>query len=136
MLSIISRRPALLGAVATLLAGCSLDSGDPSTPSTVVAASNSTLTAKTNTPVGVGVYVFNQFQEPIQGATVTYTVTGGTGTLSAATKATDLQGFAQNSFVPTKAGTSTITASVGGLRALTFTVVAADSVVAVRAPLP
>jgi len=64
---------------------------------------------------------------------VTFAVTGGSAELSAKVAATDASGQAGITATPTKAGTLTITASAGALRA-TFTATVADPVVVPPTP--
>lgn len=107
-------------------AACSLDTGAPDEPKSLVGATSSSINVKTGAPATLSVFVLNNYGEPITGSNVTFTLTSGTGALSAATVATASSGLAQATFTPSKAGTSLVNASVPGLHAITFTVIATD----------
>ena len=112
---------ALLG-----VAGCSLDTGSPNEPKTLYGGTSTSQSVKTNAPTTISVFVLNNYGEPINGATVTFTLTAGTGTLSATTVTSTTAGIAQATYTPTKAGTSVVEVSVPGLKPIPFTIVASD----------
>jgi alpha-tubulin suppressor-like RCC1 family protein len=70
----------------------------------------------------IGVRVEDQFGNPVPGVAVTFTVTSGAGSITALNASTDSLGRAKArwSLGPTK-GTQTMTATVSGLPAVTFT---------------
>jgi trimeric autotransporter adhesin len=72
---------------------------------------------------------------PVPNAKVTYQVTSGSATLSAASTTTDATGQAGIGATPTAAGSLTITASVGSLTA-TFTATVTDPVVVPQPEVP
>jgi Bacterial Ig-like domain (group 1) len=77
--------------------------------------------------VPLGVRVTDQYGNPIAGATVTWTVTAGGGSLSALTTVSDAFGKTSNVWtLGSLVGTQTATASIGGVIA-TFTAMAAGS---------
>ena len=62
------------------------------------------------------VEVRDQFSDPLEGATVTFTATAGGGTLSAETATTDANGRAESTLtLGTEPGTNTVSASVEGI---------------------
>ena len=71
------------------------------------------------------VSVLDQNDAAFAGASVTFSVTGGGGTLSAATATTDANGHATTKLtLGSEAGTNTVTATVEGLDPVTFTATA------------
>ncbi len=71
------------------------------------------------------VSVVDQTGTAFAGAPVTFTVTGGDGTLSATTATTDANGRAATTLtLGSQPGTNTVTVSVGGLEPVTFTATA------------
>jgi adhesin/invasin len=70
-----------------------------------------------------GVIVRDQLHNPLAGVAVTFAVTGGGGTVSPAGRTTGADGVARLSgwTLGTSAGTNTVTATVSGLPAVTFT---------------
>jgi hypothetical protein len=102
-------------------AGCSLDT-DVSGPVAIVKISgDQSGPVNTAFPTELAARVVNQFGQPIQGATVTWTVVSGGGTVSAASTTTDASGIA---FVTYTSGATTglvvIRAQVAGVPPLTF----------------
>ena len=68
------------------------------------------------------VLVLDQHQDPLAGATVTFTVTAGGGTLSATTDTTDADGRASTTLtLGRQPGPNTVQATVDGLEPVTFT---------------
>jgi hypothetical protein len=63
----------------------------------------------------VAIKVTDQFQHPLAGATVTFAVTGGNGTVSHATKTTGADGVARTAWKLGDAGAQTLRASLGAL---------------------
>ena len=130
------RRTLLLSKVALLVtlagvSGCTLDT-DVSGPAGMAKYSGDPQSAPTNTTLAtpLAVLVFNQFGQPVENVTVTWTITAGGGTLSpttggagAATVTTQTNdvGIASVSYTtgPT-AGPAAIQAKVSRLPALTF----------------
>lgn len=109
---------ALVGAI-----GCTLNT-DVLGPALLIKAGGDEQTGPTNTlfPAELAVVVGNQFGEPIEGATVTWTIVSGGGTLSATSVQTDVNGRAGVTY--TSGGTTgsvVINARVSGVPALTFT---------------
>lgn len=116
----------LLLLFAIALTSCSGDgpTGGSDTPAQVTAVSGSaqtaTVGAKLSSPLVVK--VTNTSGKAVGGATVTWAVTEGGGTLSSTSSTTDAQGQAQAEWIlGTKAGQNTATAMVGSLTPLTFT---------------
>ena len=71
------------------------------------------------------VLVLDQHGDPLAGATVTFTVTAGGGTLSATTATTDADGRAATTLTLGRTpGTTTVRATVAGLNPVTFTATA------------
>lgn len=71
------------------------------------------------------VRVLDQHGDPLAGATVTFAVTAGGGTLSAATATTDAAGRAATTLtLGPRPGTNTVEATVDGLDSVTFTAAA------------
>ena len=71
------------------------------------------------------VLVLDQHGDPLAGATVTFAVTAGDGTLSAATASTDVKGRAATTLtLGPQPGTNTVEATVDGLEPVTFTATA------------
>ena len=121
-------RAARTASALTLLGvgACSLDTGDVNEPKSLIGAASSTQNVTTGKPATISVFVLNQFGEPIMGSPVTFAVSAGAGTLSTTSVATSVQGLAEATFTPSKAGTSVVRVSVSGLNPITFTVIAAD----------
>ena len=95
-------------------------------PSTMIADSGDGQAATVNTPVPVApvVLVHDQYSNPIPGVTVTFTVTGGGGSVAPTTPVgTDANGRARVTSwtLGTSAGTNTLEASAPGLAPDTFT---------------
>lgn len=112
---------ALLGAAA-----CNLDTGDVSEPKTLFGASSSSQAVKTNAPATISVFVLNQYGEPIQGAQVTFTLESGTGNLVPTNVASSVQGLAETTFTPTRAGSAIVAVRAGSLAPIRFTITATD----------
>src|SRR5687767_3200289 len=112
---------ALLVMLATA-GGCTLDT-DVSGPSAIIVFSGDQQTAPTNTTLDqpLAVLVVNQFGQPLQNATVTWTIASGGGTLSATSTLTDASGIASVAYTTgATAGTAVIEARVQGVPPLTF----------------
>ncbi len=74
------------------------------------------------------VRVVDQFGNGVSGVTVSWAVTSGGGSVSPATSASDVQGFATSiQTLPATAGTATVTATASGLPDATFTNTAVTS---------
>lgn len=117
--------PRNVALLATLVAasGCTLNT-DVSGPSAIIRVSGDQQTEPTNTtfPTPLAVLVVTQFGEPVQNATVTWTITSGGGTLSAPSTATDENGVASVTYTSGgTAGSVVIEARVSGVPPLTFT---------------
>jgi Bacterial Ig-like domain (group 1) len=108
------------------LSGCSLNT-DVSGPSGIVKVTGDGQTAPINTvlPTALEVIIFDQFGEPLQNVTVTWSVVApGGGSLNPATSLTDETGIATTSYTTgTIAETVTIQALVSGVPPLSFTVI-------------
>ena len=101
--------------------GCSLDT-DVAGPAAIVKMSgDQSGPVNTAFPTELAVRVVNQFGQPIQGATVAWTLVSGGGSLSTTSTTTDVSGIA---FVIYTSGATTglvvIRAQVGGVPPLTF----------------
>lgn len=117
----LSPRKALFLITLVAAAGCSLDT-DVSGPTAIVKISgDQSGPINTAFPTELAVRIVNQFGQPIQGATVTWTVVSGGGAVSATSTTTDASGIA---FVTYTSGATTglvvIRAQVGGVPPLTF----------------
>ena len=97
----------------------------PTTPSIVSGEDQNGLTGETLMDPFV-VQVHDQYDDPMEGVTVTFTIVGGDGVLSATTVATDANGQAETTLtLGTEPGPNIIEASVEGVaKTVTFTVVA------------
>lgn len=116
--------PGYVVLLATLVAasGCTLNT-DVSGPAAIVKVSGEPQSEPTNTtfPTPLAVLVVTQFGEPIQNATVTWTITSGGGTLSAQSTPTDENGIASVTYTSGgTAGSVVIEARVSGVPPLTF----------------
>jgi len=126
-MTLLTRTARTASALALLGVGaCSLDTGDVSEPKSLIGAASATQNVKTGAPATLSVFVLNQFGEPLMGSPVAFALSSGTGALSATNVATSAQGLAEATFTPSKAGTSVVSVSVPGLKAITFTIIAAD----------
>jgi hypothetical protein len=117
----LSPRKALFLITFVAATGCSLDT-DVAGPAAIVKISgDQSGPINTTFPTELAVRVVNQFGQPIQGATVAWTVVSGSGAVSAASTTTDASGIA---FVTYTSGATTglvvIRAQVGGVPPLTF----------------
>ena len=73
------------------------------------------------------VSVLDQYGSALSGAVVTFSVTAGGGTLSSTTATTDAKGRARSTLtLGSELGTNTVTATVAGLAAATFTATAVE----------
>jgi hypothetical protein len=118
--------PRNVALLATLVAasGCTLNT-DVSGPSAIIRFGGDQQTAPTNTALlqPLAVLVVTQFGEPLQNATVTWTITSGGGALSATSTLTDASGIASVTYTTgATAGSAAIEARVSGVPPLTFTV--------------
>ena len=90
----------------------------PSVPTrlSIVSGDNQTGFAGESLANPFVVQVRDQFSDPLEGATVTFTVTAGGGALSAGTAMTDANGRAESTLtLGTEPGTNTVEASVEGI---------------------
>jgi hypothetical protein len=89
----------------------------PGPPSLLVRVSNAvgSSAAGFETADSVAIKVTDKFQHPLAGATVTFAVTAGNGTVSHATKVTGADGVARTAWKLGDAGAQTLRASVGAL---------------------
>jgi hypothetical protein len=108
-------------------AGCDDDDDDGVQPPV---ATEISITGGNNQNVTTGqaaanplvVTVLDQFDDPMAGVSVAWAVASGGGTLSGATSTTNAQGQAQINYTGgATAGPATVTATVTGLTAVTFT---------------
>jgi len=107
------------------LGACDDDVTDPSTPTTVTIVSGDQQTATAGAALAAPfvVNIDDQNGNPMSGVTVTWAITSGGGSLSATSSVSDSNGEAQVTYTAgPDAGTGTVTATVSGLTALTFTV--------------
>lgn len=123
-------RPALsprhVALLATLVAasGCTLNT-DVSGPSAMILVSGDQQSAPTNSalPQPLAVLVVTQFGEPLENATVSWTIRSGGGALSATSTLTDASGIASVTYTTgATAGSAVIEARVQGVPPLTFTI--------------
>lgn len=123
-------RPALspryVALLATLVAasGCTLNT-DVSGPSAIILVSGDQQSAPTNSalPQPLVVLVVTQFGEPLENATVSWTIKSGGGALSATSTLTDASGRASVTYTTgATAGSAVIEARVQGVPPLTFTI--------------
>ena len=123
-------RPGLPGARTVLLlaslvvAACS-DSTEPRTPTAIAVVSGDAQSAVVGAilPNPFVVSVTDQDGQALRDVTVTWAISAGGGSLSTATSVTDASGQAQATYTAgATEGTATITATVSGLTAVTFTV--------------
>jgi hypothetical protein len=106
-----------------VVGACKLTSDAPS-PRTlgIVAGDKQTTAAGTPLPSPLGVIVIDQYGFAVANVTVTWAITSGGGTLSAATTTTDASGLTSVSYTAgSTPGTATITATVVGIGTLAFT---------------
>jgi len=118
----LSPRKALFLITLVAAIGCSLET-DVEGPAAIVKVSGEPQSGAVNTafPTELAVRIVNQFGQPIQGATVAWTVVSGGGSVSATSTTTDASGIA---FVIYTSGATTglviVRAQVGGVPPLTF----------------
>jgi hypothetical protein len=96
----------------------------PSVPATIAANSSTSLTGVAGSPVSPApsVVVKDENGDPAADVTVNFAVTGGGGTVSAASVQTDGSGIATVAWtLGTTAGSNALSASTGTLAAVTFT---------------
>ncbi len=117
----LSPRKALFLITFLAASACTLDT-DVSGPAVIVKVSgDQSGPINTTFPTELAVRVVNQFGQPIQGATVTWTVVSGGGTVSAASTQTDASGIAFVNYTSgATTGLVTIRAQVGAVTPLTF----------------
>ena len=87
----------------------------PSVPTDLAVVSGNNQTEEINQPLAVPfvVEVRDQYNDPMPGVTVTFSVTGGGGTLSTTTGLTDINGRAESTLtLGTQPGTNTVEVSV------------------------
>jgi hypothetical protein len=112
-----------LAVLAGAVAGCN-DSTDVDSPATITISSGDGQTGTVSTALAnpIVVVVEDEDGDVVAGATVTWAVASGDGTLSGVTGTTGSDGTAQVTWTlgPT-AGTNTVTATVSGLTPVTFT---------------
>ena len=120
----LTSRGLILATAMLLAAGCDDDSTEPRTATTLTIVSGDQQT----TTVGVAlanplvVRVNDQNGSGLSGVSVAWAIASGTGTLSATSSTTDTNGETQVTYTPgTDAGAVSITATVSGLTAVTFT---------------
>ena len=90
----------------------------PPIPTTLSIVSGNNQTGMIDEPLATpfGVEVRDQYNDPMPGATVTFSVTGGGGTLSNTTGLTDINGRAESVLtLGSQPGTNTVDASVEGV---------------------
>ena len=123
-------RAVVLGLASLVLTACGGDGGDGkgATPAsiTIVSGNAQTGTVGTELPVALTVRVTDSGTRPVTGATVTWTVTGGGGTVTPTTGTTDSSGTASTRWTLGPApGTNQATATVAGIPAVTLNATAA-----------
>jgi Big-like domain-containing protein len=104
------------------VSGCTLNT-DLSAPAGLAKFSGDQQSAPASTtlPTPLAVIVFTQFGETVPNVTVSWTITTGGGTLSAASTLTNDGGIASVSYTTgTTTGPATVRARVSGLPSLTF----------------
>jgi hypothetical protein len=115
---------------AVAIGGCSLNTDVGQGPSTMVITSGDEQTGPPNTalPVALSVVVVNQFGEPLEDVTINWSIDSGGGSLSASSSQSDVNGAASVTYTtgPT-AGRAVVTARVGGLPPLSFTLTISSS---------
>jgi hypothetical protein len=105
--------------------------GPPATL-TIVSGNNQTAVAGTTLPLPLVVRVTDQNGNVVPGVVVTFSVTGGNGSLSAASATTDANGLAQATWtLGTVEGANTAQAQVGTLPAAIFHATGAAAITAV-----
>ena len=94
----------------------------PATLEKIAASENQSAIVNTTVPVAPGVVVRDQHGNPVAGATVTFAVSSGSGSVGAGTGTTNGLGVATvGSWTLGAVGENTLTASVTGLAAAVFT---------------
>lgn len=100
--------------------------GEPRQPAGIAVASAATQSGTAGQPVAQlpAVRVTDQRSQPLAGVAVTFAVTAGGGTITGAAAITNAEGIARlgSWTLGPAAGANTVTASVAGLSAITFTV--------------
>src|SRR5262245_38811734 len=112
------------GLVANACGGGGGGGGTGPTPNTIAvsAGNNQVAAAGSALPDSLAVIVRDQGGAPLAGVTVTFAVTGGGGSVSPATRATDASGIAKTRrTLGPKAGTQTTSARAGRLPPGPFT---------------
>jgi hypothetical protein len=114
--------------IATTVASCGGDGGTNTIPPAAVmmmSGDDQEAMVGTDMAEALKVMVLDAKGQPASGVTVTWTVSQGSASITPATSSTDGQGLAQVVIkVGSTAGTVRITATVGSLPAVTFTLVA------------
>ena len=116
--------------ILAIIGGCGGggDVAGPPVPTTVAAASPTTLTATVGAPVAElpSVRILDQRGNPIAGVGVTFRVTAGGGTVDQPSPTTDANGVATVGgwTLGTEAGPNTLAATDGALTPVTFTAIA------------
>ena len=121
----------LLVATLGLIAGCGGGGGGTEPPGEVpdalqkVVGDGGSGMSGVNVSARPRVKVVDSVGSPVQGATVTFAVTGGNGHATGVTQTSDVNGLATvGSWMLGDAGPNTMTASVAGVSSVTFTVTA------------
>jgi hypothetical protein len=120
----------LTATVAGLTAVTFTATGVPLAPASLTkqAGDNQTARPGTNVPVAPSVLVRDQHNNPVLNATVTFAVASGGGSVTGGTATTDASGVATVGSwrLGNTPGTNTLTASVSGVAAVTFTATGLD----------
>lgn len=121
-----ARRTAFLVAAAVSMAACAQSNEAPLPfPIAVTSGDAQTVSVGKAATLPMTVTVYDVYHNPLQGAIVTWLVTGGGGTVAPGNSkgSTDALGHATATYTAgTTAGTATITATLaGGLYSVTFT---------------
>jgi hypothetical protein len=104
------------------LGGCRLTTDAP-TPRTlgIISGDSQSATAGSALPEPLTVIVIDQYGSPSASVTVTWAITSGGGSLSAASTTTDANGVTSVTYTTgLTPGSATITATVAGIGTLTF----------------
>jgi hypothetical protein len=118
----LSPRKALFLIALVAATGCSLDT-DVEGPAAIVKVSGDPQSGPINTafPTELAVRIVNQFGQPIEGATVAWTLVSGGGSVSPTSTTTDASGIAFTIYTSgATTGLVVIRAQVGGVPPLTF----------------
>jgi len=104
------------------IGGCSLNT-DVGGPSTMFISSGDSQTGPPSTvlPLPLGVTVVNQFGEPLEDVTITWSIDAGGGSLSTTSTQSDVNGVASVNYTTgPNVGTAVVTSHVHGLPPLSF----------------